>query len=272
MRESMSKPLRPLRAAKKAPKEATLRAVPKVEGAVVQRPFAKLAGTLAKKRALAGKPPKAGEAVQPAPVQDGDETDAQDAKDHQERLRFAQMMRGVKPLRDGTRRVPTSLEGLDDTPAPRTKAGRARATSPEDDLDRSARARLEAFVAEGIRFEVVDDGESLEGRRLDVDPRELRKLRQLRYALDGTIDLHGLDATEARTKLETFLRRRRLQGDRAVLVVHGKGKHSPRGYAVLRGEIAAWLSQGRAQRDVAAFASVQDRDGTAGSVCVLLSR
>ncbi len=57
-----------------------------------------------------------------------------------------------------------------------------------------------------------------------------------------------------------------------MLVVHGKGKHSPRGYAVLRGEIAAWLSQGRAQRDVAAFASVHERDGGTGAVCILLAR
>ncbi len=47
-------------------------------------------------------------------------------------------------------------------------------------------------------------------------------------------------------------------GDRVVLVVHGKGNHSPRGQAVLRGEIAAWLSQGRSARHVAAFATAPD--------------
>lgn len=194
------------------------------------RPFAKLAK--ASRRPAAGSP--SGSSPPPAP-------------DDGERLRFAQLIRGVRPL---------------------DESGKVRA-SP---ADAGGRARLEALVAEGIRFEVVDDGETLEGRRLDVDPREVRKLRQLRYAVDGTLDLHGLTAVEARTKVEAFLRRRRLQGDRAVVIVHGKGTHSPRGVAVLRGELAAWLSQGKAQRDVAAFASVTDRLGGTGAVCVLLAR
>lgn len=204
------------------------------------RPFSSLVGAkLAKtsRRAAAERSPSA-PPVEPAA--DG------------ERLRFAQLIRGVKPLDATTDRA-------------------ARDTAPAQ-AEGGARARLEALVAEGIRFEVVDDGESLEGRRLDVDPREIRKLRQLRYAVDGTLDLHGLTAAEARTKVESFLRRRRLQGDRAVVIVHGKGSHSPRGVAILRGELAAWLSQGKAQRDVAAFASVTDRLGGHGAVCVLLAR
>lgn len=245
---------------RKAPKARTAQPRPRSEGEAVQRPFAKLApDATAKKRPARAKPERP--VAPPEALPD----------DRSERLRFAQLMRGVKPLRDGARRIPTTLDALDD-PAEDREPARGRTGSPEAAQDKSARARLEAFVAEGIRFEVIDDGESLEGRRLDVDPREIRKLRQLRYALDGTLDLHGLDAAEARAKVESFLRRRRLQGDRAVLIVHGKGKHSPRGQAVLRGEIAAWLSQGRAQRDVAAFASVHDRDGGTGAVCILLAR
>lgn len=203
------------------------------------RPFAKLAKASRRPPTDRARPASA-PATEATPSPDG------------ERLRFAQLIRGVKPL----------------DPA----ADRAAREAPPAKGDAGARARLEALVAEGVRFEVLDDGESLEGRRLDVDPREIRKLRQLRYAVDGTLDLHGLTAAEARTKVESFLRRRRLQGDRAVVIVHGKGSHSPRGVAVLRGELAAWLSQGKAQRDVAAFASVTDRLGGNGAVCVLLAR
>lgn len=222
---------------------------------VAHRPFAKLAK--ARKAALPGKAAEAPTSPDPKAALLADA--------ESERLRFARMMRGVRPLAGV--RAPAA-EASSQEVGTRTTTRREMVADP----DAEARAKLVALVAEGVRFEVLDDGEALEGRRLDVDPSEIRKLRQLRYAVDGTLDLHGLDATSARAKLEAFLRRRRLQGDRAVLVVHGKGSHSPRGSPVLRGEIGAWLSQGKAQRDVAAFSSVQDRSGDSGAVFVLLSR
>lgn len=228
-------------------------------GAASHRPFAKLAKTSRRPPAAMQAPRRAAEPVEEEP-----------SDEDAERRRFAQLMRGVRPLAGArARRVPE--EAGDGGRAVDGAAG-AAASAARSDPDGGARERLEALVAEGVRFEVFDDGETLEGRRLDVDPREIRKLRQLRYAIDGTLDLHGMGSAEARQKVESFLRRRRLSGDRAVVIVHGKGLHSPRGVAVLRGEIAAWLSQGKAQRDVAAFASVTDRLGGAGSVCVLLAR
>jgi DNA-nicking Smr family endonuclease len=131
---------------------------------------------------------------------------------------------------------------------------------------------MRSLVVEGLRFETVDDGEHLEGRRLDVDPRELRRLRRGQYAIDGKLDLHGLGADEARHAVEAFVKKRAREGDRVVLVVHGKGNHSPRGRGVLRGEIAAWLSQGRSARHVAAFATAPDDHGGTGAVLVLLAR
>ncbi len=162
---------------------------------------AKLAPGLAKKRDTAAKPPPPkGAAKQGRATPEAEE--AAGATEARERLRFAQLMRGVERVRDGARRIPTTLGAPDAPPEEGAPGARDAAVDREADADRSARARLEAFVAEGIRFEVADDGESLEGRRLDVDPREIRKLRQLRYALDGTLDLHGLGAAEARARLE----------------------------------------------------------------------
>jgi DNA-nicking Smr family endonuclease len=54
--------------------------------------------------------------------------------------------------------------------------------------------------------------------------------------------------------------------------VTGKGEHSPRGQPVLRGEIAAWLSQGAASEHVAAFSTAVRDDGGEGAVYVLLQR
>lgn len=176
---------------------------------------------------------------------------------------FSSYMRGVDRLGGKPRRLPATQSSLE-APAP-DEADAA-------DLDAPARARLTALVSDAIRFEVIDDGSVIEGRRLDVDPRELRRLRQGRYPVDGTLDLHGQPAEDARAAVARFVARRRRQGDRAVLIVHGKGKHSSRGNAVLRGEIGAWLSQGAAAQHVLAFSSVQDQDGQSGSVMVLLAK
>lgn len=186
---------------------------------------------------------------------------------------FADLMRDAKPLpkRPGVK------------PAPEPAAASRLPTHAEAE-DRAAREELAAFVSEALRFEVVDDGGALEGRRLDVDPRELRRLRQLSYAVDGKLDLHGHNVASARLAVERFLARRRSQGDRAILIVHGRGTHAPRGDAILRGELGAWLSQGEAARHVLAFASVADnprhartvarQDGSSdsGAVFVLLAK
>lgn len=176
---------------------------------------------------------------------------------------LAVYMAGVRSLDGRTLRIPKT--------ASRVEKGAPKA-GPALDLDEPARHRLHALVTEGLRFDTTDDGERLEGRRLDIDPRDLRKLRHGRFAIDGKLDLHGKSASEARSAVEAFIKKRSADGDRVVLIIHGKGNHSPRGQAVLRGEIGAWLSQGQAARCVAAFATAREEDGGHGALLVLLAR
>jgi DNA-nicking Smr family endonuclease len=100
----------------------------------------------------------------------------------------------------------------------------------------------------------------------------LRRMRRGLLPIDARMDLHGMGAGDARAQLEIFLRTTRARGERCVLVIHGKGEHSPQGRGVLRGEIAAWLSQGPSSEHVAAFATAGEADGGEGAVYVLLRR
>jgi DNA-nicking Smr family endonuclease len=190
-------------------------------------------------------------------------------------------MAGVRALDDGRAgRIPLTAHRLERAAPEGSAALGARASSgtgaapraPLPDPDADARARMGSLVIEGIRFEITDDGAILEGRRLDVDPRELRRLRRGRFPVDGSLDLHGHRAEEARAAVEAFVRKRRGDGDRVVAIIHGKGNHSPGGQGVLRGEIAAWLSQGSSARHVAAFATAPDDDGGIGTLLILLAR
>lgn len=176
-------------------------------------------------------------------------------------LDFHRLMSGVTPLddRDRGRRVPKV-----DAPKP---ARTARANEPDTTME-----HLRVLIDEGSKFEVLDDGRRVEGHRVDVPPELVRRLRRGGFPVDGMLDLHGRSASESREALETFLREKRQRGERCVLVVHGKGAHSPGGISILRGEMSAWLSQGPASVHVGAFATALDNDGGEGAVYVLLRR
>jgi DNA-nicking Smr family endonuclease len=176
---------------------------------------------------------------------------------------FAIYMTGVKALEDRATRIPKTASRIERAP---------RGLTPAVDLDAAARDRMRSLVAEGLRFETVDDGDRIEGRRLDIDPRELRRLRRAQYAIDGKLDLHGMAVEPARRAVEAFVKKRAVDGDKVVVIVHGKGSHSPRQNAVLRGEIGAWLSQGRSSRYIRAFATAPEDEGGAGAVLVLLGK
>lgn len=268
---------------KKAAKKALK---PQAEGAPPEklyRPFEKLAKDekLARKpKAAPGGRPRQGpdSARGRSPSQGAQKPDAHKVNPEQQRKgapgaspamepgdaeTFAIYMAGVRELEDRATRIPRSASRVERA---------AKGTLPAIDADAPARAQLQALVAEGIRFETTDDGERIEGRRIEVEPREVRRLRRGQYTVDQQLDLHGLNVPEARKAIEAFVEKRRKEGDRVVRIIHGKGGHSPRGVGALRGEIAAWLSQGPAKRHVAAFATAPPEDGGAGALLVLLMR
>lgn len=185
-------------------------------------------------------------------------------------LTFARLMGGVRPLDDKHARVPVSAVAREtrskDRPDPAKLREQAEASAAE------ALDHLRSIVDDGARFEVTDDGKRVEGRRVDTPPNLLRTLRRGQFPIDGTLDLHGLAAETARERVLTFLEKARASGERCVLVIHGKGEHSPGGAPVLRGEISAWLSQGAASVHVAAFATAEKADGGEGALYVLLRR
>jgi len=167
---------------------------------------------------------------------------------------FAEMLYGVKPIGGGKAKVAPK-------PAP----------PPSTEADDEARAALHALVQGGDgRFEVYDDGQRVEGRRLDVDAKVLRRLRRGELVIDVKLDLHGLTVSEARARVGAFLKSARARGERVALVVHGRGNNSPRGVPILRGEVASWLSEADASTYVAAFCTALPDDGGDGALYVLL--
>jgi DNA-nicking Smr family endonuclease len=175
-------------------------------------------------------------------------------------LTFHRMMSGVVPLDSDTR---GRLTGTGDVRKRVQKPEVAVVARAEDE----ARARLDRLVDGGSRFLVRDDGRTIEGRRAEVDPRVLRKLQRGELPVDGRLDLRGKQGDQARTLVEAFVLQARARRERALEL--RLGEEDERG--PLRGEVAAWLSHGRAGHEVTAFVSSEPDDaGHSAALLVLL--
>ena len=204
----------------------------------------------------------------PPPARPRPEPARTSTSDLDDDMSFHRMMSGVTPLdASGRSRVPVTTEVRPAAQRERAAEVRARASAEAE----KAIAHLHSLVDDVARFEVSDDGRRVEGRRVDTAPDLVRSLRRGSLPVDGRLDLHGLGAAQAQESLVEFLRTMRSRNERCVLVIHGKGERIP-GAGVLRGEIAAWLSQGKAREHVAAFATALGEDGGEGAVYVALRR
>ncbi len=191
------------------------------------------------------------------------------AEPEDEALLLHRLFAGVQPLdRSKGSRLPKQKT---ETSASVEKQAKRGADAAQREAD-AVHEHLRTLVEGRTRFEVNDDGRRVEGRRVDLPMDLVRKLRRGLLPVDARLDLHGMAVREARAQLELFLRTMRARGERCVLVIHGKGEHSAGGVAILRGEIAAWLSQGASSEHVAAFATAGDDDGGEGAVYVLIRR
>ncbi|MBN1241646.1 MAG: Smr/MutS family protein [Spirochaetales bacterium] len=122
-------------------------------------------------------------------------------------------------------------ESLDETPSeasgPIGRPGRAKIAGRGEGADgRDAHVLLSEWLdrygAPAAHEARERDASSSSGRAGSPSLRELDAL-----PVDASVDLHGLRATEAEERLEAFLRDSAATGARKVLVVHGKGNHSP---------------------------------------------
>lgn len=115
----------------------------------------------------------------------------------------------------------------------------------------------------------LETGEELLYLKPGVQTRLLQRLRRGHFAVAAVLDLHGLSVTEARDALSVFLRECLLRDYRCVRIIHGKGRGSRHGRAIIKGKLDRWL---RLREEVVAYCSARRVDGGTGAVYVLLRR
>lgn len=98
-----------------------------------------------------------------------------------------------------------------------------------------------------------------------------RKIARGRIAIDGRIDLHGLNQSEAHNLLLDFLVRAREHGRRHVLVITGKGTSSG-GDGILRRMVPQWLEKADFRLIVSGYEQAARGHGGEGALYVRLRR
>ncbi len=113
----------------------------------------------------------------------------------------------------------------------------------------------------------VASSESVQFARPGLQRNIIRRLKRGQYAVESTLDLHGLRRFEADDALDQFISEALQLGLTCVLIIHGKGYRSENRQGVLKQFTLEWLKEVAA---VKAFCSAQPRHGGTGAVYVLL--
>ena len=116
-------------------------------------------------------------------------------------------------------------------------------------------------------LDTVSAEELLTFKQPGVSHKILRKLRKGQYNVDAVLDLHGMSVKIAKKEVEFFLLEALRNGLRTVLIIHGKGHHTP--MPILKNKLNHWL---RETTMVLAFCSAAPLHGNRGAVYVLLKR
>ena len=105
-----------------------------------------------------------------------------------------------------------------------------------------------------------------QGERAGIDGRTQRRLFRGDVPVDRRLDLHGLTAARAESRLAQFIETAARDGCRCVLVITGKGA------GILRGHVPQWLKRQPLSPLILALAEARPNDGGSGALYVLLRR
>lgn len=147
---------------------------------------------------------------------------------------FLDAMSDVKPL---------NKQAASTKPVSRNKLA---VVTPKTDSDRKnviEKVEQEAFAAaiSQLKLDVTFSDQYPENDEVkSLGANRLRQIKKGIITVNRQLDLHGLTREEALNELPRFLRNASAYGEKAVLVITGKGLNSP-GEPVLQQAVAGWL-------------------------------
>ena len=177
-------------------------------------------------------------------------------KDGDDSELFREFIGDVEPLNQTVR----ELKSLAHTDTPGL-IERRRAAQESDQKTGNYLARQEYISP-------VKPWDLLSFKRDGIQHGVFRNLKQGKYAIDATVDLHGRTVQQARQEVFDFLRECIEHDIRCAMITHGKGQHRDPP-ALLKSCVNHWLRQ---MDEVLAFHSSTAEYGGSGSTYVLLRK
>ncbi|GGI85750.1 Smr/MutS family protein [Legionella impletisoli] len=171
----------------------------------------------------------------------------------EEKALFRQEMRFVKPLQNASKKH-VAPKVHPETPKPRCHEQETTILNP-------------VYLSSQYSVPVYADT-ILSHREAGLPLKRFQQLKKGLIPWQSRLDLHGLSVDHAANALRLFISHQNLEGNRSLLIIHGKGGH--RGEVpMIKSYVNHWLAQ---FPEVLAFHSALPRDGGAGAVYVLLKR
>ncbi len=171
---------------------------------------------------------------------------------------FLQAVEDVRPIRPLSKRT-VRVDALPVLNPAAKKGAAISAIEEKAFLEEIGRLKLDTKFADFVQ----DDGE--------LQPLAGNRLRQVKrgiVSVNHQLDLHGLKREEALAALPGFLRSAQNKGQKAVLVITGKGNHSPEEPVLLQA-VASWLREA-GRTTVLEFAPAPREMGGSGAFVVFL--
>ncbi len=163
----------------------------------------------------------------------------------------------------GARRIAGDAEELHS--AGKQEPGQAPATEPAPD---EQELFLKAMLKMGSTLRLPEAESDPEDQPRQSSSARMKQFKRGTIRIGAELDLHGCLRDEALAKLKQFLGAAVARGQKAVLIITGKGINSPEG-PVLLGAVADWL-RGPGKSIVAEFAPAPRDKGGSGAYVVFL--
>lgn len=123
-------------------------------------------------------------------------------------------------------------------------------------------------------LDTVPDKDGGEGRAQRPQRTGLRRRRPPRARsldVDDSLDLHHSRVEEALVALDRFVRAGVARRARTLVVITGKGHHSPGGTSVIKGAVERWILR-HGKRLIEAYSEAPARYGGSGAFVLYLRR
>ena len=111
---------------------------------------------------------------------------------------------------------------------------------------------------------------------IDIERNQLRRIKNGKIIIEGTLDLHGFSLKEAESKLRLYVGNALRQKKRFLLIITGKGSNSkPNIYGktlTIKSELKNWLSDSFYSDKVQYISKALDRHGGEGAYYFFLKK